>query len=241
MKKSTLLLIVLCMFTIQFSAQQKNSEKEKEAARLATQPSSISLQELIEQKSSSYVITNENTSKKSGIRHVYLRQAINGLEVYGTESSIHFDKTGKVLTQHNNFLGDVNATLKNNSQGIDARAAITSVANQMGYKVSNLQEIKSIGGKNKAAVFNKAGISLVDIPIKLMYYYKEGVGTQLVWELSIAETTSSDWWNFRVNASTGKIIDKNNWTVSCNIMDGHNEHFHGEKPLQYFNYCWPTQ
>ncbi len=231
MKKSKLLLMLFCMLTLQLSAQHKNPEKEKQAAQQATKPSTASLEKLIAQKSNAYVVTNENVSKKSGIRHVYLRQAINGLEVYGTESSVHFDKTGKVLTEHNNFLTDVQATLKNSSQGLDARAAIAAVANQMGYKISNLREIKSIGGKNKAAVFNKADISLVDIPVKLMYYYREGIGTQLVWELSIAEKTSTDWWNFRVDAVTGKIIDKENWTVSCNIMDGHNEHFHGEEAV----------
>ncbi|WP_410005864.1 M36 family metallopeptidase [Aequorivita nionensis] len=231
MKKSKLLLMLFCMLTLQLSAQHKNPEKEKQAAQQATKPSTASLEKLIAQKSNAYVVTNENVSKKSGIRHVYLRQAINGLEVYGTESSVHFDKTGKVLTEHNKFLADVQATLKNSVQGIDARAAIAAVANQMGYKISNLQEIKSIGGKNKAAVFNKADISLVDIPVKLMYYYREGIGTQLVWELSIAEKTSTDWWNFRVDAVTGKIIDKENWTVSCNIMDGHNEHFHGEEAV----------
>jgi len=239
MKKSTLLLMVLCMLTIQLSAQHKNPEKEKEAARLATKPSTISLETLIQQKSDSYVITNENVSKASGIRHVYLRQAINGMEVYGTESSVHFDKTGKVIAEHNKFLADVQTTLKGSSQGINARAAISSVANQMGYKVSNLQEVKSIGGKNKAAVFNRAGISLVEIPAKLMYYYKEGVGTQLIWELSIAETTSSDWWNFRVDASTGKIIDKDNWTVSCNIMDAHNEHFHSGENVAISTFIGP--
>ncbi len=231
MKKSTLLVMVLCMLTLQISAQHKNPLKEKEAAQQATEPLTISLAEIIAQKTDSYVVTNENISTNSGIRHVYLRQAINGLEVYGTESSIHFDKTGKVIAEHNNFLADVQATLKNSSQGIDARAAIASVANQMGYKMSNLNEVKSIGGKNKAAIFNKADISLVDIPVKMMYYYREGIGTQLIWELSIAEKTSTDWWNFRVDAVTGKIIDKNNWTVSCNIMDGHNEHFHGEEVI----------
>lgn len=226
MKKSTLLLMMLCMLTLQFSAQNKNPEKEKESARLATMPSSISLDQLIKQKSDSYVITNENVSRVSGIRNVYLRQAIQGLEVFGTESNVHFDKTGKVLAEHNKFLVDVETTLKNSSQGITARQAITSVANQMGYKISNLQEIKNIGGKNKAAIFNKASISSEDIPAKLMYYYKEGVGTQLIWELSIAEKTSSDWWNFYVDASTGRIIDKDNWTVSCNILGDHKDHLH---------------
>ncbi len=214
------------MLSLQLTAQQKNPEKEKEAALAAAQPSAISLQNLIKQKSDSYVITKEHTSRISGVHHVYLRQAINGLEVYGTESGVHLDKTGKVLMEHNKFLKDINATLKNSSQGVTARAAITSVANQMGYKISNLQEVKSIGGKNKAAVFNKAGISSEEIPVKLMYYYRKGIGTQLVWELSIAEKTSPDWWNFRVDAATGKIIDKDNWTVSCNILGDHESHVH---------------
>ena len=226
--------MVLCMLTFQFSAQHKNPEKEKEAARLATEPSNISLKNLITQKSDSYVITKEHVSSISGIRHVYIRQAINGLEVYGTESSVHFDKTGKVIMEHNKFLADVKATVKNSSQGISARQAITSVAGQMGYRIANLQEIKSIGGKNKAAVFNKAGISSEDIPVKLMYYYKEGVGTQLVWELSVAETTSSDWWNFRVDAASGKIIDKDNWTISCNILGDHENHIHAAKDTAPF-------
>ncbi len=226
MKKSKLVLIVLLTLGIQLSAQHKNPEKEKATAQKATQPSSISLEQLIKQKNDSYVITAENVSRISGVRNVYLNQAINGLEIRGTESSIHIDRTGKVLVENNKFLSDAQATLKSSSRGITARNAIISVANQMGYKISDLKEIKNIGGINQAAVFNKAGISSQDIPTKLMYYYKEGDGTRLVWELSIAEKTSSDWWNFYVDASTGKIISKDNWTVSCNILGDHNDHVH---------------
>ena len=63
-----------------------------------------------------------------------------------------------------------------------------------------------------------------------MYYYQEGIGTSMVWELSIAELNSSDWWNFRVDANTGQILDKNNWTNECSI--GHD---HGSEVL-HLNY-----
>src|SRR5690554_3566173 len=184
MKKSKLLFLALLALNVQLSAQHKNPEKEKQTDQMATQPSSIPLEQVIKQNSDSYVITAENVSRVSGIRNVYLSQAIGGLEIHGTESSIHFDRTGNVLKENNKFLTDAQATLKNSSLGISARQAITSVAGQMGYKISNLQEIKQIGGINKAAVFNKADISSRDIPVKLIYYYKEGSGTQLVWELS---------------------------------------------------------
>ncbi|WP_310992367.1 M36 family metallopeptidase [Aequorivita marina] len=226
MKNNTLFFLIFCFMTFHVSSQNINPEKEKEKKRLATKPSSVSLQELLAQKNDAYVVTDENVSTISGVRNIYLRQAINGLGVLGTESSIHFDNSGAVLAEHNKFLADIKTTLKSSAQGISARQAITSVANQMGYSVSNLQEKENHGGKSKSVLFNKANISSENIPVKLMYYYQEGVGTELIWELSIAEVNSSDWWNFRVNAATGQIIDKINWTVSCNIMDDHNDHFH---------------
>lgn len=226
MKKSTFLSMVLCLALLQLSAQNKNPEKEKEAKRLAATPSTISLEDLLKNKGDQYVVTAENVSRLSGVRNVYLKQAINGLEIYGTESSIHYDKTGKVLLEHNQFLKDAATTVVNSSQSISAKQAIISVANQMGYKIADLKELNNIGSVNKASLFNMAGISTRDIPVKLLYYYKEGVGTQLVWELSVAERHSSDWWNFLVSASTGRILDKVNWTVSCDIMDAHNDHAH---------------
>lgn len=228
MKKSTIIFILLSMMTLQFSAQNKNQKREDQTSRPIIKQSTESLAELIKRGKGEFVITDENVSRLSGIRNIYLRQAINGIEVFGTESSVHFDRTGKVLVEHNRFMVDIHATLKNSSQGVSAQQAINSVANQMGYKIVNLQEIQNFGGKNKAAIFNKAGISSENIPVKLMYYFKEGMGTQLIWELSIAEKTSADWWNFRVDASTGQIIDKENWTLSCNILGNHKNHSHHE-------------
>lgn len=221
-RKLATLVLVMCLGITPIFAQQKNQKKIVESGL----KSSISLEQLIQKKSSDYVITKEHVSNLSGVHHIYLRQAINGLEVQGTESSVHIDKSGKAFLTHNNFLQDIQTTVKSSSQGISAKQAITSVARQMGYSLSNLTEIKSLGNKNQEAVFNKAGISSEEIPVKMMYYYREGKGTILVWELSISETTSPDWWNFRVDASSGQIIDKDNWTVSCNILGDHDDHKH---------------
>ena len=143
MKKTKLLLLSLCFLTLQFWAQKTNNENEK-----AVSTSTISLENLIQQKSDNYVITHEHTSQVSGVHHIYLRQAINGLEVYGTESSVHLDKTGKAIVTHNKFVDDLQVSAKNASQSLSAEQAITSVARQMGYNISGLQLLKSDGGIN---------------------------------------------------------------------------------------------
>jgi extracellular elastinolytic metalloproteinase len=221
------------MVTTGMFAQQKPNQK------ISNEKSSISLEALIKQTDNSYVITNDYVSKKTGMRHVYLRQAIDGIEIQGTESNIHFDASGTVIVSSNNFLKDIQSTVLNKSAAISASQAIISVANQMNYPLNKLELIKNEGTKNKKATYNKAGISSEDIPVKLMYYFRPDVGTTMVWELSIAEKNSSDWWNFRVDAATGDIIDRNNLTNYCNILGNHEEHAHNASkfigPIQAVN------
>ncbi len=166
-----------------------------------------------------YIITSQHISRTSGTKHIYFNQAIGGLMVYGTESDLHIGSDGTTIKAYNTFVKDIAAQLVISSGNISAAQAINSVAQQMGYAVFDLQEIERKGTPNQEVLFNKAGISITDIPVKLMYYYREGYGVTLVWELSVEEIDSSDWWNFRINANTGTIIDKDNYTVSCFIED----------------------
>lgn len=244
MKKLYISLIFLMCWSL--SAPQEVSQEEvlraeaieKEARKAAPKDSLV---HLIKNNPQDFIVISENISRTSGTRNIYLRQALNGLEVFGTESSIHYHKDGSVLKENNRFIPRLAETVKSNSQSISARQAVVSVASKMNYPITDLQEISGSKGKNDPYIFNKAGISLQNIPVKLMYYYRERAGTYLVWELSIGETTSSDWWNFRVDAASGAIIDKDNWTVSCDLGDHAHHHsaddgkFIGpvEKPLNY--------
>ncbi len=208
------------------SLGQKKSEKKNEKKISTGSLSKISLEEIVQNNKETYVITSEHISKRSGVRHVYLRQVINGIEVLGTESSIHYDRSGEVIKMNNSFIHNIQSTVKNSSASLSASQAISSVAGQMQYQLNSIQQLRSEGGASQKIIFNEAGISKREIPVKLNYYYREGIGTELVWELSVAEMSSNDWWNFRVDAVSGTIIDKDNWTMSCNILGDHASHIH---------------
>src|SRR5210317_552946 len=51
-----------------------------------------------------YEITDQHISSTSGVNHVYYRQTLNGLQIYGTQSDIHLLPTGEVLAKHNQFI-----------------------------------------------------------------------------------------------------------------------------------------
>ncbi|WP_299889107.1 M36 family metallopeptidase [uncultured Lacinutrix sp.] len=213
---------------------KKKVEANKEAITRINAPGF--LEDLLKSSDKSkYVITSEHVSSISGIHHSYIRQAINGVEVMGTESSLHIDRHGKTLVTHNKFIKDINNTVQSSSRNISAEQAIKSVSQIMGYgEVVGLKEITSRNDieqteyQNRVTLYNKGGISNTDIPVKEIYYYEESIGTKLVWELSIEDKNSSDWYNFIVDASTGEILTKHNFTVSCNVNGDHSNHNHNK-------------
>ena len=219
MKIKQIIQILVVLFCVSLNAQKQDSNKQQER-------SGISLETLVKQKSNAITITHQHTSSVSGIKHTYLRQAINGIGVYGTESSLHTDSSGKTIVTHNNFIKTLSSTVSSNSASLSASDAIYAVASSMNYSINGLEEITYEGGTSKKTLFNKAAISERDIPAKLLYYYSKKTGTRITWELSIKETTGSDWWNFYLDAVSGEILYKENWTVSCNILGDHSTHNH---------------
>ena len=177
-----------------------------------------------------YVITSEHVSSLSDMHHIYYRQAINNIEVQGTESSLHLASDGTFVTAHSdNLIKEISGAVKSSASSLNAAQAIQAIANQMNYgTITNLKEITSSKSTNTAKLFNNGGISGVDIPAKQMYYVVPNDGIRMVWEISIQELNSSDWWNFRVDANTGVIIDKYNFTVSCNLAGDHSDHNHND-------------
>ena len=186
------------------------------------------LQELVTKKAlfqqdAEYVITSEHTSSASGTHHVYFVQAINGIPVKGTESSIHINPDGKVSVFNNRMIKNINnEAAKISSAAMTPELAIQAVASRMVYPMSgSLNQIER--RDNGVVVFSDAGISKTEIPTQLVYLYNGKDGLSLTYELAIAEMRSADWWNFFVDASTGEIVHKFNLTNYCDFGHDHSD------------------
>lgn len=167
-----------------------------------------------------FELTDFYSNPKSGIQHIYLRQTLNGLEIIGTESSIHVSKTGKVASVSNKFLNSIQKRGNQSaaSPQIDAVQAVSSAAMQLGYHpTKGFSVISQSFTADKKSIISDGGISLSDIPARLMYYADENGNISLVWDISIEAVSQTEWYNVRVDAKNGKIIDKVNWTNSCDF------------------------
>ena len=225
MKIGTLLTLFFYLITFFSSAQGISDKVNNQLAELVTNN-----QLLIEDIN--WELSSDHISSVSGVHHIYYSQMLNDIEVFGSQSSIHVLADGSVLSSTNNFVFKITAKLKNSTNAsLTAVQAIQSAANQLQYSITNeLSVLESFAGVSQRQIISNGGMSLSPIPAKLMYQLVDDQ-LKLVWDLSIQEKSQKNWWNIRVDATTGTIIDKNNYMLSCGFDHQHEESLDYNKNL----------
>lgn len=178
-------------------------------------------------------ITDNHISQQSGLWHIYIRQQYQGLDIIGANAGLHLDTKVKdfpPVSFNSQFIRDAasniaNANVSTNPQ-LTASQAVESAAAQLGYRTSEpIVPIKVIE-ENRNILLSDGGISLEDIPAKLVYQANSAGAIKLAWDISILELGQQNWWSIRVDASNGQILAQDNWIVSCNWGTPHNHNHH---------------
>ena len=164
-----------------------------------------------------WVIYDEYVSKLSSVKHVYIRQRFEGIEIYNGVANFNI-KDGKVLNAGYRLVTDVSGSVNTTMPTISQAEAINYAANHLGIsQIGNIKELKKLDDHN--FLFTGGELSVEEIPVKLMYMpmSDEEKSVRLVWDLSIYIKSQDHWWSMRIDAVTGEMLDKLDWVVECNF------------------------
>ncbi|MBT9393278.1 T9SS-dependent M36 family metallopeptidase [Hymenobacter sp. NST-14] len=159
-------------------------------------------------------VTSQYTDRHNGITHVYLRQRVQGIEVYGAVADVHFGQSGKVASLHSSFRSNVKAQARPAAPGLSPEQAVAAAARALNMPAPRALQLEKAGSGAEGMEFNNGGISLENIPVKLMYLPMPDGALRLVWDVTLAPTNAEHYWNARVDASTGALLDKTDYTIS---------------------------
>ncbi|MFZ1704186.1 MAG: M36 family metallopeptidase, partial [Saprospiraceae bacterium] len=163
-------------------------------------------------------VSSETYSRISGLNNVYFEQHIADIPVHNALLNAHITPSNEMLTFGNRFISNPIPNKALDQNILSQLDAITIVANHLGYPFNgNLQLINNIGGPTKKMIYDKGSISIENIPVQLVWQPITQNYVTLAWNVSIYETTAQNWWNVRIDAITGEILDQNNWVVQCNF------------------------
>jgi Zn-dependent metalloprotease len=160
-------------------------------------------------------ITNEVFSKQSKVTNIYIQQLYKGIPIFNAVSNISI-KDNKVIFSGNSFVRNISLKVNGTIPVLNAKAAITQTASQLKLgSIGNSQLIEQ--NSTHKFTFSSSGISQENIPVELVYQLVEDGSLKLSWLLNVYTLDGVHWWNVRVDANSGRILQKNDWAVNCNV------------------------
>lgn len=157
------------------------------------------------------VISDHYQTRHNGVTHIYFNQRHAGIPVWNGLININVARDGSIINLGNRFVSDLAGQVNSTAPSLAPEVAITSAAAHLGLVPQDLALLANKGGSSASALFSKAGISRDPIPAQLKYLVTDD-GVQLVWDTVINRVDTPDWWNVHVDALTGEVLSKDNWT-----------------------------
>ncbi|GAA4382319.1 M36 family metallopeptidase [Hymenobacter koreensis] len=153
-------------------------------------------------------VTSQYTDSHNGVTHVYLRQRVLGIEVYGAVADVHLDRNGRVTLAHSSFVGQAAQAARTVAPTLTPEQAVSAAARALNMPPPMGLQRQGEGSITAGLRFNDAGISLEPIRVKLMYLPRPDGTLALVWDVELYTKTADHYWSARVDAQNGTLLDK---------------------------------
>ena len=168
-------------------------------------------------RKSDLIINSSHLSKKSKVTHYYINQLHNGIEIKNAIMGIHLDSKGDLIHATGKPIKLSPRALKYKVSPIEALNML--YVEHSTLKKASFRETASPPLKNRYRLFVNKSVSQKEIATKLIYKFIEE-DLVLCWSISYEHLDSEIWQNISVDANTGQIVDRTDWTLSC----GHDSH-----------------
>ena len=156
--------------------------------------------------------TTSYKTRHNGTTHLYIQQTLHGIEVYQGQINVNIARDGSVINVNNGFIGNLAQKANASTPGISPEEAVRQAAAHFGREIDGELEIVSAeGGAARAVIFGPSGVAQQEIRVHLMYQRFEN-GARLAWNVNLDLAGSPDWWDMRIDADNGRVLDKVNWT-----------------------------
>lgn len=165
----------------------------------------------------SYKLSDMYRSTDGVSTHIFLWQTIDDTPIYNGIITIGV-KDNKVYNLKSNAVRDLKKKIGNSTLAVPVEKAIQLAGEQLGFPNNEEFTRLSVRGE-KEFVYAATSFASNQIPIYLCYAKNADGRYDLAWNIDL-DVPGSDYWSVRIDAKTGKIISKNNYTLYCSFHHG---------------------
>ncbi|MEL7220444.1 MAG: M36 family metallopeptidase [Bacteroidota bacterium] len=171
---------------------------------------------------SNYEVSSELVSQHNKLTHIYLQQSHDDIPVYSAILNANILPNGELLSMGNRFVADLDKKVNTTVPVISTAQAVGAVMSYFqleGIEQLNLDRKLS----DREYVYYQEGIALEPVRVHLMYQIMDDESVRLVWNVDLYELGAQHWWQARVDAISGEVVDYYDQVISCTF-----EHAEGE-------------
>ncbi len=162
-----------------------------------------------------WMISDLYTNKKNGTTYLYVHQQVNGIRIFNAVSSVSV-KDGMIKSFARRFHPDAGSKINVQKPANSEVFAIRQAAEHLGLHLTGDPALSSVKKSMNRKYYSAPEISKDKIRVELVYQPVKN-NLRLAWDVSINLIDNSHWWNIRVDAVNGEILQKNDWTSHCNF------------------------
>ncbi|MBK8557838.1 MAG: M36 family metallopeptidase [Lewinellaceae bacterium] len=210
---------VLALFAFHVAFGQTSTSAHDLALRLLqTEPTAFNL---LPADVADIHVTDEYVSSNNGVTHIWVQQQYHGIPVFNALAGLHVAPNGKVYHPEHRFVKDLSNRVNTSMPSLNVYQAVGIAMSELGFDGFSVPSVRQkINSTNW--IFEGGAISRSPIPVTAVYQPVKDGAVRLCWMMIIEQANTSDVWNLRIDAQTGKIQGKFNQTVYCNLGHPHN-------------------
>ena len=160
------------------------------------------------------VVSDLYTDRSTGITRVYLKQRYQGIEVYNAINNFNISKEGEVFFVGRRFVSHLADKVNTTTPALTAEAGVAAALQHLGLAQEGTLRLAARPDAHHF-VFENETVAREDIHVALVLAPTKDQGVRLAWDVLLAPAGSHDKWSMRIDATTGELLDKDNWTIYC--------------------------
>ncbi len=224
------ILLFSFLFSSQIKAQVQNPMRVTQGY-LGQQLETLKLtpDDIAGYEASNIVVTQHNK-----LTHVYLQQQHEGIPVRNAILNLSILPSGEVLSAGNRFVSNLSRRVNTTVPQISMETAVRKLMADKGLNTTAELHLMERKGEQEA-VFSPIGIALEPVEVKLAYQPMPDKSVRLAWNVKLYELSAQHWWDARVDALTGEVLDAFDQVLHCDFGTPHAEcaaagHDHAAQP-----------
>ncbi len=156
--------------------------------------------------------TDSYTDTHNGIRHTWFKQQWQGIDIFNSEVVVHQRADGEIVAILHRTVDRVEQQARPPQPGIAPEEALRRVLEMDGMRIAVPSLIEHTPEQHRWRFAGEAFGG--EPPFVELVWLSAGDVLLLAWNVNYQRADGTHWWNVRIDASTGKEIERNDWVAS---------------------------